>query len=265
MNEKALATVDQDVFVAFDRLDDDQIIAEMKGAALQAYVYEFEQNGQKVRGLSKAGTDDASRIMATKYGEALREEAVHLEYQDEEAGYFIAKVVRVVVKNEGTEIMMDSAIGQKRQAKYVDTQKGRKINNFWFEQGGQKALRNAKQKLIPETIKQAIIQGYIDQGKIKRVTRQEVAVEQPSPDPIREHIATLSPTTAKLAPAVGQGPKEPAWICEECTQHIETAVIEGKSLSAEKIGSTTQKRTGRILCLACYEKTKATTGESRGE
>jgi hypothetical protein len=175
-DNKALVPLDSNVFLAFDRLDDDQIIQEMKGAALSEYVYEFSDGAQTVRGLSKIGTDDASRIMAVKYGEVLREVDCWLEREDEQAAYFKAKVSRFVAKNDGTVIEMDSAIGHKRQEKIIALKKGgTKLNPFWYEQGGQKALRNAKQKLMPETIKQAIIAAYVEQGKVRHVAPVEVA------------------------------------------------------------------------------------------
>lgn len=207
--EKGLATrvrgeISQDIFVAMDRLDDEQIIAEMRGLSLNEYVYEFEESGQKVRGLSKAGTDDASRLMAIKYGEILREVEVTLEMQDEEYGYFKAKVTRFVIGADGVERELESAIGQKRQGKFIIRRDGSNggPNRFWYEQGGQKALRNAKQKLMPEPLKQAIIQEYINAGKVRRdpvVTTEEPPIdaeytEQPEPQPRR---TTARQTTAK--------------------------------------------------------------------
>lgn len=185
---KALATIDPNIFLTFDRLDDDQIIAEMKGAALQDYVYEFTEGGQTVRGLSKTGTDDASRIMAVKYGEALREVDVTLEFQDEDAAYFKAKVARYVIRDDGTALEMDSAIGQKRQPKKTRKRNGEIIvNSFWYEQGGQKALRNAKQKLMPETIKQAIIAAYVEQGKVRTVKSADIGETSEAPIQRPEH------------------------------------------------------------------------------
>ena len=175
---RALAPVSPNVFLTFDRLDDDQIVAEMKGAALSEYVYEFQEGGQTVRGLSKTGTDDAARIMAVKYGEALREVDCWLEREDDEAAYFKAKVSRHIIKDDGTSIEMDAAVGHKRQPKQIVLRNGgTKLNPFWYEQGGQKALRNAKQKLMPETIKQAIIKMYVDQGKVRRVRPEDVDAE----------------------------------------------------------------------------------------
>ncbi len=187
-DNKALAPIETNVFLTFDRLDDDQIIQEMKGAALTEYVYEFNSGGKTVRGLSKTGTDDASRFMAVKYGEVLREVDAWLEKEDDEAGYFKALVKRFVVNKEGVAIEMDSAVGHKRQPK----RNGSNPNPFWYEQGGQKALRNAKQKLIPETIKQAVIQSYVEQGKVRRVRVEEVANKP----------ATVTPEPAAAAPIV---------------------------------------------------------------
>lgn len=196
----ALTTTDQNVFQAMDRLDDEQIVAELQGAMLQEYVYEFQSGGKTVRGLSKSGTDDAARHMALK-GEVLREESVVLEWQDNEAAYFKATVARYAVHNDGTEVKLDQVIGQKRQGK---TAYG-KPNEFWYEQGGQKALRNAKQKLIPESIKQQLIASYVEGGKVRRVDAQAPkagrAVPAATPEP------TSTAPTAPPAPKANGGPR----------------------------------------------------------
>ena len=178
MTDTALATTDQGVFQAMDRLDDEQIIAELKGAVLQEYVYEFQSGGKTVRGLSKSGTDDAARHMA-RQGEVLRELDVMIEYQDADAAYFKATVARFSVHNDGSEVKLDQVIGQKRQSKMAYG----KPNEFWYEQGGQKALRNAKQKLIPENIKQQLIQSYIAGGKVRRVEAARDGAEATGPAP----------------------------------------------------------------------------------
>ena len=204
-NNRAVARAEPNVFLAFDRLDDDQIVAEMKGAALNEYVYEFTEGGQTVRGLSKVGTDDAARIMAVKYGEALREVDCWLERDDDEAGYFKAKVARFIIKDDGTAIEMDSSIGHKRQPKSTVLRSGQaKLNPFWYEQGGQKALRNAKQKLMPETIKQAIIAMYVQQGKVRQVRADEVAGTVP-----QQPQRPASAATAKSAPIQSEKPTQP--------------------------------------------------------
>lgn len=197
VQNRAVAQVDANVFLAFDRLDDDQIVQEMKGAALSAYVYEFNEGGTMVRGLSKTGTDDAARIMAVKYGEALREVDCWLEREDEEAAYFKAKVTRFTIRDDGTAIELDAAIGHKRQPKFTYPKAGgKKANQFWYEQGGQKALRNAKQKLMPETIKQAIIAMYVAAGKVRKVRPEDV--DEQAPRPTQKPVAPPEPP--KVAP-----------------------------------------------------------------
>jgi len=181
MENKALATVDQDVYLVFDRLDDQQIVAEMKGATLTEYVYEFTSGGKTVRGLSKAGTDDATRFMAVNYGEVLRELDVTLELQDEDAAYFKATAARYRLMKDGTSIELDRVIGQKRQPKFGTSRDGKRYpNEFWYEQGGQKALRNAKQKLIPEPIKQKLLAEYVEAGKVRRVVEKPPCATEPT-------------------------------------------------------------------------------------
>lgn len=171
----ALVPVDANVFLAFDRLDDMQIVAEMKGACLEQYVYRFSEGGQTVVGLSKKGTDDATRLMAVRFGEALRELDCEIEAQDENDAFIRARVSRVVIKEDGSEFTADTAFGHKRQSKWINLRNGnRKPNLFWYEQGTAKALRNARQRMMPEPIKQQIIQEYVKAGKVRDVSRQEV-------------------------------------------------------------------------------------------
>src|SRR5690242_11164339 len=51
------------VFLEFDRADDDQIMAEIRGGVVEEYVYEFQQGGQTVTGLSLAGVMAVAQSM----------------------------------------------------------------------------------------------------------------------------------------------------------------------------------------------------------
>lgn len=238
MNDnKALAPIDQNVFLAFDRLDDDQIIQEMKGAALTEYVYEFTSGGKTVRGLSKSGTDDASRFMAVKYGEILREVDSWLEKEDVEAGYFKALVKRFMVnQKDGSTVEMDSAIGHKRQPK--KDQYG-KVNQFWYEQGGQKALRNAKQKLIPETIKLAVIASYVEAGKVRKVKTEDI-VNPSASKPMEAPRPTAVPSTGVV--------DNPETIEEQARRQALVAQITADMaqamVSAEQLRKDAEKKDG---------------------
>ncbi len=161
-----------DPFQVMDYLDDRQILAELEGRIIDKWVYHFPQEGQEIWGLSKVGVDMACREMA-RMGEALREEEVKWEVDPTDNNFvlFKAYALRVVVAKDGTEIALNKAIGTKRQCRFIMA-KGvvsARLNNFWFEQGSMKALRNAKQRLISEEIRAKIIAMAKEKGKIKEI------------------------------------------------------------------------------------------------
>jgi len=67
--------------------------------------------------------------------------------------------------------MVETAIGTKRQWIMLKKRSDGKLttNKFWFEQGSQKALRNAKARLIPDEIKAKILAFAQKQGKVREI------------------------------------------------------------------------------------------------
>lgn len=121
------------------------------------WVYEFQQGGQTVVGVSIDGVNDAARALASK-GETIREMWVRLEREDEENAYFLACAARYAISPEGVEICLDTAIRAKRQPKFTKMRAGGVApNENWYEVGVAKAVRNAKEALLPEAVKQWLI------------------------------------------------------------------------------------------------------------
>lgn len=175
MNEKdtntqtqAVARVASEAFMLFDRADDAQVIARIRGAALREYVYGFKQGGQMIYGLGADGADACKRELAILRGEVIDEAECTIESQDVEHAIFKAKAIRWAVNQTGEKrIQLDSALEMKRQAKFTTRRDGsQEPNQFWVEQGSSKAIRNAILKLIPEEIKQKVILAYKDQAKV---------------------------------------------------------------------------------------------------
>jgi len=165
--KKELAT--GQAFSLMDRLDDELILAELKGEILEAYVYDFEVAGRQVRGLSKAGIDAACAEVARR-GEAIRELEIEWEIT-EEAGLFAVKAARFAIMEDGTERQLDAVIGTKRQPKTLTLRTGESVEDpFWFEKGSAKAGRNARRRLLPEKLIVELVKAYIDEGKVKRKT-----------------------------------------------------------------------------------------------
>jgi len=103
----------------------------------------------------------------------LREDDVRHEIDPTNSQYvlFTAKVSKHLIDKGGDEAMVESAIGTKRQWTRM-LKKGEDapvVDPFWFEKGSIKALRNAKQRLIPEEIKAKIITFAKKEGKVREV------------------------------------------------------------------------------------------------
>lgn len=166
-------------FVLMDRLDDVLIIEELEGRMPDILTYHYNDGKQEVWGLSKGGIDECTNELSKK-GEVIRElELVFTDGKDE--AFFQVKAGRYAVKNDGTEILLDTKIGVKRQPKKHPRGSD---NPFWYEQGSIKACRNAAFRLIPKAITQAVIEYAKQHSKVKEV---EVKPEDNPPNPPQEN------------------------------------------------------------------------------
>jgi len=168
---------DFDPFRVMDKLDDDLFLEEMKGRIVDTWAYSFNQDGKEVRGLSKIGVDQACREMAKK-GEVIREENVEYAIDPTDKRYILFKgsASRIAVSKDGVEIVLDRTIGTKRQCVFVITKiEGitNRVNNFWFEQGSMKALRNARLRLLSEEVKTKVITIAKESGKTREIKKED--------------------------------------------------------------------------------------------
>ncbi len=136
----------------------DLIVPDLKENGEHPWMYEFQQQGQTVRGLGVDGVEDAARALASK-GEIIQEMECRLEMQDDREAYFISKAGRFAISPDGEHIgPLDTAIRALRQPKFIKLRDGgEKFNEKWFEVGVAKSNRNAKEALIPEKMKQMMI------------------------------------------------------------------------------------------------------------
>jgi len=195
-------TESQDVFERFDEIDDKVILRELENQVIDDWVYHFVVEGHHIWGLGKVGIDACTRKMGEK-GIALRDDSVDYDVDPTNPEYvlFTAKVSRHVVNEQGLEAAVESAIGTKRQWTILILR--RKIqgeyklfpNKFWFEQGSQKALRNAKARLIPDEIKTKIIEFAKTHKKVKEI---DAPVAQKRPDTTPE--SEKKPDSSKSPP-----------------------------------------------------------------
>jgi len=158
-----------------EELEDTAIVARITGQITADWVYSFQSGGQQVVGLSVDGVEAAARECA-KMGEAIREEWVNLVYEDEHEGRFQAKASRYAISGDGQEILLDVAIRGKRQSKIMHRRDGNdQPDEFWYEKGVSKAVRNAKEVLLPEAVKSEIMAQAVTAGRVRQVAPQQQA------------------------------------------------------------------------------------------
>lgn len=145
----------EEVFQQFEKLDDEQIVAEITGKIYSDSAKAMYYTKDKRESLSKRGLDECCIALQTK-GYVLREEDLSFVPcpVDKNFVVFSAKVSAFQITGK-VELKMNTVIGTKRQELL---ERGKK-DPYWFEKGSQKALRNAKKKLIPEKIKADVIHG----------------------------------------------------------------------------------------------------------
>lgn len=175
-----------DPFLAMDKLDDEAILAEIKGRIIEKWVYHYPQDGKEVWGLSKVGVDQACTEMA-KRGEVIRELSLTFQPDPTDNRYmlFVAVAARYAVDKDGKQIFLDQVTGTKRQCVYYVKKSGitEDLNNFYFEQGAMKAFRNARSRLISEETRARIIGLAKEQGKVQEVKGEEIAEPANSQQP----------------------------------------------------------------------------------
>jgi len=164
-------------FILMDKADEEQILKEMRGDIIKEFVYSYrDKKGNIVEGLSNAGVNATSMEMAVRK-KPLR---VLEQWVTEDDKHYkaIVKVGRYIVKDDGTEVLVDTTLGSKRQAKFF---KPGVENQFAFEQAVVKAERNGKRRLMPEKIIIEMLKLYKNQGKVKKI-HEPVNSEKVEPD-----------------------------------------------------------------------------------
>lgn len=173
-NNKNLPAImeSQDIFERFEQMDDKVIIQLLENQVVDTWVYHFKQEGKDIWGIGKAGIDGCVTEMGKK-GIALREDSIDYDIDPTHPEFmlFTAKVSKHVVGKEGLEATVESAIGTKRQWIMLKRKSDGKLmsNKFWFEQGSQKALRNARARLIPDEIKTKVLAFAKTHKKVKEI------------------------------------------------------------------------------------------------
>jgi hypothetical protein len=172
---QAITKASPEAFLMFDRADDEAILARMRGAALKEMVYSFPQGRDSIYGISVEGADECKRELA-KTGEVIREDDAKIESETPDEARFVAKASRWYVPQDGRPaVQLDTALEFKRQEKYITYKNGQQgPDDSWYEKGGSKAMRNAVLKLVPQAIKQRVIEMYKAQAKNVAPTPEQV-------------------------------------------------------------------------------------------
>ncbi|HEX77159.1 MAG TPA: hypothetical protein G4O03_01920 [Dehalococcoidia bacterium] len=183
-------------FEIMERVEDEAVIQELRGEVIETLVYEFtDRDGRRVVGLSKAGVDRVASEMAMK-GEVLRELDFEL-IPDADSVTAVVKAGRFAVSQDGREILLETVFGTKRQPRkreiYVRGKDGKPIikdghplkrleeDPFVVEVAMVKAARNAKRRLMPESLITKVIDMARREGKVRKLgPPEEPAVTRPA-------------------------------------------------------------------------------------
>ncbi|MHC1781620.1 MAG: hypothetical protein AB9891_02460 [Anaerolineaceae bacterium] len=191
-DEEEKLDLPKDPFEVIDAMDDNLIMEEIKGRIADAWVYHFkDETGREQWGLSKIGVDAACSELARR-GEVIRELEIRHEVDPTDAEFilFTAKAGRFAVARDGREVLLDTAFGTKRQSTKTLRRDGSSTyNNFWFEHGSTKALRNARNRLISEKMRASIITYAREHKKTMNLPNSKPASRNTRAEPKREYSA----------------------------------------------------------------------------
>jgi hypothetical protein len=168
-----LTVQSQDPFSEMERMDEQQILDEIKGRAIDSLVYEIRQGGQIITGLSLAGVSEVVRIMnangKSRLGISEREPVT-----TENADYFEVKAFAQDTMNGG------GYWGIKRQPKVFQKRDGtNQADPFALEKAMAKAQRNALRRLIPEYFAKEMIDAFRQRGRAQVIDNKPAAQSAP--------------------------------------------------------------------------------------
>jgi hypothetical protein len=181
--------LNSELFLDFDRRDDDQIMAELRGEAVEQYVYSFNQGGSTVTGLSLAGV----MAVAQSMGGITCGQPVFAVDDDE-----ITCDISATDHKNGLTVW-----GTATESRVMKRRDGNaQPDKFARGKALSKAQRNAIRKLIPEQIAVEMLRQFINGGKptrgnAPRPQQQRPAVAPPTARPAVDVLteeAQMSPS-----------------------------------------------------------------------
>lgn len=169
--EVEINLLEEDVYKLMDLRDEEQIVATLEGRYLDEFVYEFEQGGRKIIGLSWLGIQEAARELKSI---KLPIEKV-IRKEDEKQVEFMVEAIDEATKS--------SRIGIASQPKKIVLKDGRVIDDpFAMQKALSKAQRNAIRPLIPQTV----LKAWIEQHRNRKNNKAEEA-QPASPSTLAQH------------------------------------------------------------------------------
>lgn len=149
----------QEPFQAMDKLDEDQIVAELKGDVIEAYFYEVNDQGNTRIGISYSGIKYVLARMSER-GHAISVDELYVaESLDGKSYQAKAKAIDLATR----EVRWGTAEQPKNVRKYVwkngvkSDEYTEELNPFAYVLAGSKAQRNAMRHFVAEV---AIQEGY---------------------------------------------------------------------------------------------------------
>jgi len=156
----------QDDFREMELRDEQQILAEIKGAYLQEFVYDFTVGSRKVTGLSWAGVKEiAYRMGGVRVDD--------LDIQDKGEYWIVTAKAVDVTRNA-------SRFGVSTQSKTMKLRSGESMpDDFAVQKAVSKAQRNAIRALIPEVFVKTCLEQFLAEKKgvpptVKEEPRKQV-------------------------------------------------------------------------------------------
>jgi len=174
----------KEVYEVVERMDEDQILAEMKGELVRSYVYSFEVQGRKVTGLTYAGVRQAirGRGHAVIVPCQCCGKAAHV---DEDERLYKAQVRMRDLVND-VEV-----VGASTSAKDL---------LFAYTLAINKAERNAIRKIIPEKVVVQLIEEFLRRAQ----PSTPVPEQKLTPEMIDEKLAQVGLDPTALVYELGE-------------------------------------------------------------
>lgn len=169
----------QELFIDFERQDNEQILAELRGEVIEEYAYQFQQGGQTITGLSLAGV----MAVAQQMGGITCGQPVWTVTDDE-----IVCDISATDHKTGNTVWATAS-----EPRVMQTKNGPKPDKFARAKALSKAQRNAIHKLIPAALATKMLELAIGQTKGQRrrePSRQaKPAISDAAPEPMPEQDA----------------------------------------------------------------------------